>query len=616
MNLEFEKEMMDNYQYYTSRYETLAGIVARLKRRNRIFILTEILFFSLFIGGLAVYTGTRLGWIALLLSGISLACYVIARLLDSRNARRIADSENLQYVYQHELEALQGDYSHFDDGHDFVDYHHPFTFDLDIFGPRSLYARINRSVTSGGRHLLASYLAFKNICYQPKEVEFFSRQLTFMDEFQALGQQRQTDTLGILALRNMMQKLVLPGWMGTVWARLAAFCMIAFVLLSIVLAAIGVLEGTFPLFYATLQFFVVFLLCNASARSIGHQTDLLHRESEGFVRLLRLCERQPEWPESMGEEAEDLRKAMKSARLLEDFIRRLDRRGNILGLFLLDTFFLNDFFLIRDYLKWRDDFISHADRWVNALSHVDALVSLGRFVYNHPTTVQAEVVERESIVYEAEGLFHPFLGAEAVANDFTIPDGSYTIVTGANMAGKSTFLRTLGINYVLARNGIPVFARRMKVSRFNLFSSMRTTDDLAEGISYFNAELLRLEQLVHFCKNPSYREGLPSEQKRTLIILDEILKGTNSLDKLNGSRLFLERICKLPVSGVVATHDLELSKLSNEQPQRFRNYCFEIELGENVTYSYRITTGVARNQNATYLLKRVLKVINEAGTNS
>ena len=602
---------MDNHQYYTSRHEALAGIVARLKRRNRVFILTEILFFCLFIGGLAAYVGTPLGWTALLLSGLSLACYVIARLLDGRNARRIAYSENLQHVYQHELEALQGDYSHFDDGRDWVDYHHPFTFDLDIFGPRSLYARMNRSVTSGGRHLLGSYLSFEKICRQPKEVGFFSSQVAFMDAFQALGQERKTDTLGILALRNMMEGLPLPAWMGRMWAKLLAYSMIGLVLSSVALAVFGVLEAAFPLFYATLQFFLVFLLCNANARSIGRQTDLLHRESEGFVRLLRLCERQQAWPESMESEVEELRKAMKSARLLEDFIRRLDRRGNILGLFLLDTFLLNDFFLIRDYLKWRDDFVLHAERWVNALSHVDALVSLGRFVYNHPAAVQAEVVESETMVYEAEGLFHPFLGAEAVTNDFVIPAASYTIVTGANMAGKSTFLRTLGINYVLARNGIPVFARRMRVSRFNLFSSMRTTDDLAEGISYFNAELLRLEQLVHFCKHPSYREGLPSEEQHTLIILDEILKGTNSLDKLNGSRLFLERICKLPVSGVIATHDLELSRLSEERPDRFRNYCFEIELGENVTYSYRITPGVARNQNATYLLKRVLKVIEE-----
>jgi DNA mismatch repair ATPase MutS len=131
---------------------------------------------------------------------------------------------------------------------------------------------------------------------------------------------------------------------------------------------------------------------------------------------------------------------------------------------------------------------------------------------------------------------------------------------------------------------------------FSLFSSMRTTDDLTQGISYFNAELLRLQQLLEHCR----------QQKRTLIILDEILKGTNSLDKLNGSRLFLESIKSLPVTGIIATHDLELSKMADAYPDRFHNYCFEIALSDHVTYTYKITPGVARNQNATFLLKNIV----------
>lgn len=162
-------------------------------------------------------------------------------------------------------------------------------------------------------------------------------------------------------------------------------------------------------------------------------------------------------------------------------------------------------------------------------------------------------------------------------NDFCISDSHYYIVTGANMAGKSTFLRAIGVNYILAMCGMPVFAKRLRVSIFSLFSSMRTTDDLAHGISYFNAELLRLKQLISECK----------ENRHTLIILDEILKGTNSADKLSGSRMFLESIAKLPVTGIIATHDLELSKMSTEHPNRFHNYCFEIELTDNVKYSYR-----------------------------
>ena len=151
--------------------------------------------------------------------------------------------------------------------------------------------------------------------------------------------------------------------------------------------------------------------------------------------------------------------------------------------------------------------------------------------------------------------------------------------------------------------GMPVFAQELKVSAFRLFSSMRTSDDLARGISYFNAELLRLQQLIDYCRPAA--DGAPARQN-TLIILDEILKGTNSLDKLNGSRMFLKAIARYPVSGIVATHDLELSKMADEDA-RFHNYCFEIELGQKVTYSYKITRGVAVNQNATYLLKTILE---------
>ena len=146
-------------------------------------------------------------------------------------------------------------------------------------------------------------------------------------------------------------------------------------------------------------------------------------------------------------------------------------------------------------------------------------------------------------------------------------------------------------------NGMPVFASRLRVSLFSLFSSMRTSDDLSHGISYFNAELLRLRQLIDHCRS----------HRRTLIILDEILKGTNSLDKLNGSRMFLEAISRLPVTGVIATHDLELSRLADEHPARFANWCFEIRLADEITYTYKITPGVARNQNATHLLRRIIE---------
>lgn len=287
---------------------------------------------------------------------------------------------------------------------------------------------------------------------------------------------------------------------------------------------------------------------------------------------------------------------MESLNELKSILDALDRRANVLGLIVFNAFAYSDFFLVRRYLKWQKQNMESLNMWIDAVSEMDARVSMATMRYNEPQAVDAEVVDCDKVVYEAKGLYHPFLGEKAVRNDFSIEDGNYYIITGANMAGKSTFLRSVGINYVLAMCGMPVFADSLRVSVYNLFSSMRTSDDLAHGISYFNAELLRLRLLLDNVK----------AAPRTLIILDEILKGTNSLDKLNGSRMFLEAIAKLPVSGIIATHDLELSKMADEHPDRFHNYCFEIKLSDKITYTYMITPGVAKNQNATYLLKNIL----------
>ena len=592
----------------------MTAVISRLKRYNRYFIVGEIALFMLIVASVAVFAMTAWSKSGLLMAVVCLSAYLFTRFFDNKNASTIKQTEQLLAVYTHELEAIEGNYSAFDSGQDFIDYHHPFTFDLDVFGQNSLFARLNRTVTTGGKALLARNLSFEEIKFQPKEIHYMSHQVSFMDNLQALGEGRTIDTLAMLALQNELSKASCPRWFSTRWSLIVASLMLCLLPLLIILSLFGLIEGNVPVFYATLQFFIVYLACNAATRNIAKRTAKIHREAEGFQQLIKQCVSLHDLPLSLQKEVDTLRNARQQAALLTSIINRLDRRGNILGLMIIDTFGLNDYFLIREYLRWEHDFKAQIAAQVKALSHIDALVSWGRFAYNHPETTTAEVTTEQKVCFEAEEIYHPFLGTKAVKNDFSIENGSYTIVTGANMAGKSTFLRTIGINYILARNGAPVFAKRMRTSSFNLFSSMRTTDDLAGGISYFNAELRRLQQLIRFCKHPVYVQGKPAESPSTLIILDEILKGTNSLDKLNGSRLFLENICKLPVTGLIATHDLELSKLANEYPRHFSNYCFEIELGTAVTYSYKITPGVARNQNATYLLKGVLKEIDGLST--
>ena len=553
----------------------------------------ELTLFLLFIAFLVVYTTVDLGEWPLGMSLLSLLLYFLVRYMDVRNNATVASLTDLRQVYLDELEAEQGHFACFDAGERYVDSRHPFTYDLDIFGKEALFNRMSRCVTTSGSDRLADYLSFARIRYQADSIEALSKEEAWRARFISFRQQGRIDTAALLESVHRMQAVGMPSVFGSQATFLLAWLLVLVFWGVMALSVFGVVEAGIPFLWASLQFLLVFLLSSRWLKRIGSSADVLARSVSRLLLLMRHSTALAEAPDGCRSLFRQQEEALESFSKLDEIMRMLDRRGNVLGLFLLNALFLSDIFLIRKFIKWQEAYVERMGEWLEAMSEIDALVSMATFRYNHPHTSYAEVLDSDELIYEARGLRHPFLGEKAVSNDFVINDNHYYIITGANMAGKSTFLRAVGINYVLARNGMPVFADALKVSCYRLFSSMRTTDDLAHGISYFNAELLRLRQLI---------ESLPSAGA-TLVILDEILKGTNSLDKLNGSRLFLEYISRRHVSGIIATHDLELSKMEDA---RFHNYCFEIGLGKSVTYSYKITPGVARNQNATYLLRQML----------
>lgn len=594
--------------FYIDRADALVGEIAALKRKNRGFVSGEIIFFLAMIAFAVLYTVADWGAVLLVLAVLSAAVYLAVRRLDVINSEKIGAKSSLLKVYKHEIAYHEGDYSAFGTGHKYIDAHHPFSFDLDIFGPQSLFNRVDRTVTTGGSDRLAALLGaeheagqgeIKRITRQKEAINELAEMETWRAEFISIGQTtgEKIDSSAISKAYDRISTAGIPSFVGSIPVLVVACMAIAGIWLAAVLPFFTTMSGSVAVTWGVVQFVIVYLLCSKPLRIIGKSVDVLHEHLQAYVRLIRLVSGTELRAEVNLSIVRRLQTASASFDRLEDILNGLDRRGNILGMILFDTFMLSDLFLVRRFLKWQRLYMSQVMEWVDEVSLIDALVSMATFKYNEPDGTEAQLTDAETVVYEACGLYHPFLGAKVVRNDFTVEDGRYYIITGANMAGKSTFLRSIGINYVLAMNGMPVFANNMKVSIYRIFSSMRTTDDLSNGISYFNAELLRLKQLIEYCRH----------SRRTLIILDEILKGTNSLDKLNGSRLFLDYISHLPVSGVIATHDLELSKMSEEHPRHFYNYCFEIELAEHITYTYKITPGVARNQNATFLLKSILQ---------
>ena len=594
---------------YEERAERLTADIRKCKRLGRWLVAGQLASFLMSVLCVVAYTTIAGGYWWLLSAAVFFVSYIFVRRKDVANSGKRDWLEAARSVCMNETAYLDGNFSSFCDGRKYVNSNHEYSFDLDVFGSQSLFHRIDRTVTSGGSGWLARELSRtskKSLWEITDQRDAISELAGFENlriEFISIGQMEKgkINTEEVMRAVERARNIDLPSFASSGVVFVIATLSVVGFICSLIAAQFDYLSTAVPFQWGLLQLLAMIVLCSRTLHAMNKTVGAISRQMKSYVSLIeiilnsRLSAKDNKAIISiLSETGSD---ALLSIKQLKNIIDSLDRNGNPLYRIVCDAIFLNDFFLIWKFCRWRNRFVIKIDEWIDAVSHFDALVSMATFRYNEPRANNAEIVESSGVVYEAEGMYHPFLGTKAVPNDFRISDSHYYIVTGANMAGKSTFLRSIGVNYILAMCGMPVFAKRLTVSRFYLFSSMRTTDDLAHGISYFNAELLRLEQLIEACRKNS----------PTLIILDEILKGTNSADKLSGSRMFLEAISELPVTGIIATHDLELSKMADNCPDRFHNYCFEIELKDDVAYSYKITPGVARNQNATYLLKRLLK---------
>ena len=583
---------------YEKKIEQLAAGEVRLKRAGRYFLAGKLVAFAAIVAG--VYRMTvEWGILSLLSALVPLAAYVWLVIADDRNRRRLDFNRRCREVCRNGMAALAHDFSAFPDGGEFADKRHPFSFDLDIFGPKSLYNRLCRTVTQRGGELLAERLT--QLTDDPEEIRRRQEavaELAGMEDWRIRFMARPaTDSrindLSQLLRRKKLRSRIVDGPLCYVLA--------AVTLTLLLLASLSVVPWAFFVTMVVLQL----LLAAAVGRltmEINSSTDRLDREYRRYCDLLadiRECDFRSETLRRIRSELFERDGNCEVAfRRLARLLNLFEQRGNELMYTVLNGTVMFDVLLIKSFLRWQERYLHLVPRWVDCIGELDMLVSLATFAADHPQNAYPELLPADSAnVVEAVGVSHPFLPLEkAVPNDFVLPKHNISIVTGANMAGKSTFLRTIGVTYVLACCGAPVQAVAFRFLPVSLFSSMRTSDDLTNDVSYFNAELLRLEQLLAHV----------GQHRFTLVILDEILKGTNSRDKLKGSVLFLRTLTKYPVSGIIATHDLELAKLEEEQPSVYANYCFEIALADDVSYSYTISRGVARNLNATHLLSKII----------
>lgn len=590
-------------EYYTEKKEVSIALLKKLKNHSKAYLIGKLISFILAVLFFYYYSGawdTKWGLAAL----ASFGFYLVLLVLDSKLQKKVNLEENKISSYQNELAYYDRNFSEFDSGEEFVDPKHSYSFDLDLFGKDSFFQRINRTVTRLGKARLAKLLGTINLDIQTVvERKEAVKELAALPEWRTLFIAygiNSTYDLDKLA-KGLVEKTD-KSRMSTGLVKAGMICSIVITITSILLAVYGMVPGSLAITLFLLQI-VIAVVLSGKINAVSNEVGGMFKGFREYKSIIQLIDN----AHFVSKELTDLQKELKAGEgadkaftELASILNRLQQRANFVVFIVFNGLVLHDLWVYRSFLKWKERHAPYVERWIEVLTHFDALTSLATYSFNHPENGEATFIESESPVFCGTNLYHPFLKKEvAVANDFTLSSGGFAIVTGANMAGKSTFLRSVGINYVMAMNGLPVCADSLELVPVKLFSSMRTSDNLAENISYFNAELNRLEQLISFCKSSDH----------TLIILDEILKGTNSVDKLNGSKLFLNEVSKLEVSGIIATHDLDLAKLE-EEDDKYINYSFEIELGEEIDYSYKIGRGVAQNLNATFLLEKIIAKIN------
>lgn len=355
-------------------------------------------------------------------------------------------------------------------------------------------------------------------------------------------------------------------------------------------------------FFLVLMVGVQFVLMYFFWKRINYYFNFFGRKSEllsKYMQLLTIVEN----AKFNSEYLIDLQKRVKkpsAGRIfsqLKSLVKEFEYRQNIIVGLVLNGVFAWDIRCVFKLWNWHRKYHANLSEWLQVISEIDGLVSLGNYANNQTEFVFPEIHDG-GFTYAAKELGHPLLRADKrICNDLEINGWSkVVIVTGANMAGKSTFLRTVGVNLILARLGAPVCASEMRIAPIDIYTNMRTTDSLLKDESYFFAELKRIKGVLERLE----------KGERIFVILDEMLKGTNSTDKLNGSKELIKKLVQFKSVSLIATHDLKLSEMEDKFPQQIFNKCFEIRIVDNeLIFDYKLSDGATKIMNATFLMKKM-----------
>lgn len=590
-------------EVYLARKEEYTKVLATQQRRSSLLGYLRVLVFVGGFGGAIFLFYSNIYGTSAALALLTVVAFLFLMARHEIIKQAMAKTQYLIAINQASLERVEGHWTRFvDDGREYIDTGHRYLVDLDIFGQASVFQWLNTTNTYFGR------LAFKETLTNPphdigeirrrqKAVQELADDVAWRQEFQANGKFLLEKKHDPMKLINWMEK---GDGLG-VTQRLLYRALPIFTTVVLLLVLFAGLRYTFLIPPVLIQA----LILRAGAKEIHKVFDSTKRYKdalrayEDLLTMVETTEFTSEYLTGLKLGLVDERGRFASARIraLGRMVELMDLRYNALFYLPLNVLFLWDYQCLMALERWKRESGRYLRRWLEYIGQMEALASLAVLNYDHPEWALPELVE-ESYLLQASKLGHPLLPDDTrICNDVQLKGaGNILVITGSNMSGKSTLLRTVGLNLVLGYMGARVSADSFRCSLMEVYSSMRLSDNLEQSISSFYAELLRVKMIIEAAK-----KRIPM-----LFLLDEIFRGTNSRDRHLGAKTVLRNLSREGAMGLVSTHDLELADLEKEPGLKIKNYHFAetYENGE-IRFDYKLKTGVSTTSNAIYLMKMI-----------
>ncbi|AEA45591.1 MutS-related protein [Fluviicola taffensis] len=526
---------------------------------------------------------------------LGLFSYLINIHFKTKRKRQVA----LTYLWLNNSERAFIDESkpYYEDGNEFLDTKHPYSFDIDLFGPHSLFQHLNRTSTVIGSEKLAQSLlqtqSKESLNKTQEAIQEISEDLEWRQAFQVyarLGKDSQE-------IRNYIDH-----WQDSKQSISILAIILAFIIPALGLTSMILLWQTGKVYWFNVGVFLFtanMLLFGAISGKIRKEigkTERIGAALLAYSEMLQLIENRV-WKSARLQEIHSKvhSKNQAASALLKESSRiyeNMDSINNGMAVFMLNGTIQFHVHVFRSLVKWKKNHRESINQWIEQIAEIESLLSFSNFSVNNPEYTFPNL-QNESIFFEELG--HPLLSKSIrVSNSIDFSQERFVILTGSNMSGKSTFLRTLGIGIILSNAGSVIPAKSANFSPLPLLVSMRLSDSLEESTSYFFSEVKRLKLIIDNLKNgPAF------------VLLDEILRGTNSDDKQNGTIGIVEQMVRLGALGMIATHDLEVCETTNLHPTYLKNKCFEVEIRDNdLFFDYKLRNGICQNKSATFIMKK------------